>query len=490
MSKITKLKALFVIGFENNQHVIYKNGEVVFKDDRIIFCGKNYKGPFDEEFDAGKSIISPGFIDLDSDIDTDHALIDVAVPKSIQDRFKMGDKFRTKDPYTLEDFYVRQKFSMAQLIKNGITTAMPIEGELFHGFSQTYEEFEVMAHVALELNYRLYVGPSFKSQKAVGFDVEPDREKKSFEDALRFFDNFDGKGEGLIKGFMNPCQISCTRFEILAQAMEFAKSKDIPMRLHACEGLHEWDLLKTMGLESTITYFEKQGMLASNLLIPHCIVAKDSELELLRNYDVSIIHTPIAEINVGTALVSFSKYQDYGINITMGTDAQPNDMIQNMRYALDLDRMFYKQQIFQKYPEQGEAFNRPIENHFNRISAKDVFNAATINAAKALRRNDIGKLAENMKADIIIIDLDDINVGPYQDPIRTILKSCVGNNVSSTIIDGKWLMKDRKLINIDEKLLLNQMQKVYDKFINLYEVYDASNRPIETFFPSEFKIIE
>lgn len=51
-------------------------------------------------------------------------------------------------------------------------------------------------------------------------------------------------------------------------------------------------------------------------------------------------------------------------------------------------------------------------------------------------------------------------------------------------------MKDRKLINIDEKLLLNQMQKVYDKFIHLYEVYDASNRPIETFFPSEFKIIE
>lgn len=406
MSKITKLKALFVIGFENNQHVIYKNGEVVFKDDRIIFCGKNYKGPFDEEFDAGKSIISPGFIDLDSDIDTDHALIDVAVPKSIHDRFKMGDKFRTKDPYNLEDFYVRQKFSMAQLIKNGITTAMPIEGELFHGFSQTYEEFEVMADVALELGYRLYVGPSFKSQKAVGFDVEPDREKKSFEDALRFFDNFDGKGEGLIKGFMNPCQISCTRFEILAQAMEFAKSKDVPMRLHACEGLHEWDLLKTMGVDSTITYFEKQGMLASNLLIPHCIVAKDSELELLRNYDVSIIHTPIAEINVGTALVSFSKYQDYGINITMGTDAQPNDMIQNMRYALDLDRMFYKQQIFQKYPEQGEAFNRPIENNFNRISAKDVFNAATINAAKALRRNDIGKLAENMKADIIIINLD------------------------------------------------------------------------------------
>lgn len=204
-----------------------------------------------------QSIISPGFIDLDSDIDTDNALIDVDVPKSLEDRFKMGDKFRTKAPYTLEDFYIRQKFSIAQLIKNGIITAMPIEGELFHSFSQSYEEFEVMAKVALELNYRLYVGASFKSQKAQGFEVEEDREKKSFEEALRFFEDFDGKGNGLIKGFMNPCQINCTRIEILAKAMEFAKAKNIPMRLHGCEGLHEWDLLKSKGLDNTIPYLEK-----------------------------------------------------------------------------------------------------------------------------------------------------------------------------------------------------------------------------------------
>ncbi|WP_300384672.1 hypothetical protein [Clostridium sp.] len=76
-----------------------------------------------------------------------------------------------------------------------------------------------------------------------------------------------------------------------------------------------------------------------------------------------------------------------------------------------------------------------------------------------------------MKADIIIIDLDDISVGPYQDPIRTLLKSCVGNNVSSTIIDGKWIMKNKKLINIDEKLLLNEMKRyminllIYMKFM-------------------------
>ena len=122
------------------------------------------------------------------------------------------------------------------------------------------------------------------------------------------------------------------------------------------------------------------------------------------------------------------------------------------------------------------------------LVAKDIFNAATINAAKALRRDDIGKLQENMKADIIIIDIDDISVGPYQDPIRTILKSCVGNNVSSTIIDGKWLMKNKKPINIDEKLLLNQMQN-NDKLINLYEVYDAYNRPVETFFHQNLILI-
>jgi cytosine/adenosine deaminase-related metal-dependent hydrolase len=488
MQNIVKLTARFVIGHDGSDHVVYENGVVVYQGDTILSCGKEYEGDVDETLDAGLSIISPGFIDLDSDIDTDHALTDVAFPRDPEDAFRMGDKFRTVDPYTDEDLRIRHTYSMAQLIKNGITTAMPIEGELFHGWSQSAHEFEIMADVALKMGCRLYLGPSFKSFPGRGLPYDAKRSEQSFADAIDFFEKLDGSGNGLLRGFMNPCQINCTTVEILQKAMEFAKDRGIPMRLHACEGLHEWELIQEKGGESTIAYFESIGLLSPHLLIPHCIVARDREIRTLADHGVSIIHTPVAEINFGNALVSFAKYQHFGVNIAMGTDAQPDDMIQNMRLAWNLDRQFHRREIFNVYPEQGDAYNLLDGNpQYPRITGADIFRAATTNGAKAVGREDIGRLSRGAKADIIVIDLDDLSVGPHQDPIRTLLVSCVGNNVTHTIVNGRMLMQDRRLLEIDEGILMQKAQEVYDKFVHLYMKYDKWNRPIETFFPPEFK---
>jgi cytosine/adenosine deaminase-related metal-dependent hydrolase len=488
MRDIVKLTARFVIGHDGNDHIVYENGVVVYQGDTILFCGKEYDGHADETLDAGLSIISPGFIDLDSDIDTDHALTDVAFPRNPQDAFCMGEKFRTVDPYTDEDFQVRQMYSMAQLIKNGITTAMPIEGELFHGWSQSCHEFEIMADTALKMGCRLYVGPSFKSSAGPGLPYDAKRSEQSFADAVSFFEKFDGMGNDLLRGFMNPCQINCTTEEILLRAMGFAKDHGIPMRLHACERLHEWELIKGKGGESTLAYLETIGLLSQHLLIPHCIVARDREIELLADYGVSLIHTPVAEINFGTALVSFSKYQHFGVNIAMGTDSQPDDMIQNMRLAWNLDRQFFQREIFNVYPKHGDAHNLLSgQPRYPRITGADIFRAATTNGAKALGRKDIGRLSRGAKADIIVIGLDDLSVGPHQDPIRTLLMNCVGNNVTHTIINGRMLMQDRRLLGIDEHGLMQKAQEVYDKFVHLYMQYDRWNRPIEVFFPPEFR---
>src|SRR5215471_4243010 len=109
--KITKIKGKFLIGHDGKSHVIYG-------------------GHVDETIDAGTSIVGPGFIDLEADIDTDHALQDVVVTEGRQ-WCDLGDKYCTADFYTEDDFRDRQTYSIAQLIRNGITTAMPIMGEFF-----------------------------------------------------------------------------------------------------------------------------------------------------------------------------------------------------------------------------------------------------------------------------------------------------------------------------------------------------------------------
>ncbi|PKM86314.1 MAG: hypothetical protein CVU85_08310 [Firmicutes bacterium HGW-Firmicutes-10] len=491
-NKRTLLHGKFVIGFDGTQHVVYEDGDVVYEGDEVIFVGHDYSGMYDEYWDVGLSIISPGFIDLEADIDTDHANFDVALfhkfPKA-GSTWEPNEKFRTRDPYTDEDFYIRQKYSMAQLIMNGITTAMPIAGEQFHGWGQSYHEFEIMAQTAKEMGIRAYLGPSFKSRAERDRPDDPARERESFDDAIRYCTQFNGANNDRIRTFLNPCQIAVTNTEILKKAMDEAKAMDMPMRLHACEEDIEWKYTLPRFGKTTIDLFEELGLLNPRLLVPHALTVKDSELKKLAANGVTVIHTPIAEINYGAGLFSFAKYQSYGINLTIGTDAQPTDMIQNMRLAWDIDRLCECRILFSRYGEDStitDAFQ--LEQDYPKTSAAEIFNAVTINGAKALGRTDIGNLSVGAKADIIVVDLDDLSVGPYEDPIRTLLVSCVGNNVKHTIIDGITRMKDRVVIGIDEPALKKEAQRVFEKYLSLFQEYDAQGRPLSYFCPPSMPI--
>ena len=127
---------------------------------------------------------------------------------------------------------------------------------------------------------------------------------------------------------------------------------------------------------------------------------------------------------------------------------------------------------------------------YPKTNAADIFNAATLNGAKALGRDDLGRLAPGARADIIVIDLDDLRVGPYEDPLRTLVVSCVGNNVRHTIIGGEVRMKDWKLVGVDEKKLMREAQTVFEKYLGLFGEYDAQHRPLSVFCPPSAPLIK
>ncbi|NCB41990.1 MAG: hypothetical protein EOM59_05170 [Clostridia bacterium] len=486
------LRGKFVVGYDGSKHVIYEDGDVVYEGNTIIFVGHNYSGSYDELWDTGLSVISPGFIDLEADIDNDHANFDVVLFKKYPEHgpnWEQGNEDRIEDPYSDEDFYIRQKYSMAQLIMNGITTAMPIAGERFHAWSQSAHEFEIMAQTSKEMGVRMYLGPSFKSRLGRNRQDDPAREKQSFREAVSYCEKYDKTNGDMIRAFMNPCQIAITNPEILKAAMNVATSMKIPMRLHACEEDVEWKYMIPKYGKTTIDFFEELGLLNPALIMPHAITVKDSEIKKLVENNVSVVHTPIAEVNYGAALFSYAKYQASGINLTIGTDAQPVDMIQNMRLAWDLDRICEWKVLFTRYGEDGSMTDLfAHEGPYPKTTAADFFNAATINGAKALNRKDIGVLAKGAKADIIVIDLDDLAVGPYEDPIRTLIVSCVGNNVKHTIIDGITRMKDRKLVGIDESALKLDAQRVFERFLRLYGKFDANHRSLSELCPPSMPI--
>jgi cytosine/adenosine deaminase-related metal-dependent hydrolase len=491
----TKITAEFVIGYQDGDHIIFNDGEVVFENDKVIFVGHNFADPVDRLIDSGHAIVSPGFIDLDALVDIDHGILDVAVPHKPGDNFELDvQRFRSVDAFDREFWQVKQRLSVAQLIMNGITTAMPIAGDFFRGWAETYEEFEDFADIAAEFGLRMYLGPSYRTFARHRQYGEPDFERggKSMQDAFRYVETYEDTFDGLIRTFLSPCQISYLTEDYLIRSKEFSDKNNIPIRLHACEGMYEVGYLFDHFGKTTIEYLADLEFLGPLTIIPHAIYVNEmighglmpqrDELELLAESGTSIIHTPIAEAHGGLALNSFSRYHEAGVNITMGTDTHPADMIQNLNFGWNLTRIF----------ERGEVFNEYTSNprKLKPVTAADFFQAATINGAKALCRNDIGKLSPGAKADIIIIDLNSLRVGPVEDPIRTLIMNTTGANVRDVVINGRFVMQDYQIPGLDVNNLLEEAQSCFDQFKNMYSVYDLQKRPPKTFFPDSFPVIK
>lgn len=484
---ITKVTGKYVIGYDGNDHVIFENGEVVYKDDTIIYVGHNYEGEVDEVIDGGNSIISPGFIDLDALGDIDHALIFEEISPDMRKGLYWAEEYFDNDRkewMSPEEEAFKSLYAYSQLIMHGVTTAMPITSVNYKKCAETYEEIVAAAHHAGKLGLRVYLGPSYVSgmhvmQENGQLKVKwmEEEGKAGLDRAIKFVETFNGAYDGLINGVLVPERVELQTEEILKKSKEYAKKLGVPIRLHAAQGEFEYGQIYGKHNKSTISYLNDIGFLDANTLIPHVIYASgyskledksDKDLETLIETGATVIHCPLVYSRSGQALESFGRYIRKGVNMSMGTDTFPPDMIKNFTVgsclALHIDN------------------GRP-ENHF-----REFFRAATLGGAKALGRDDLGKLAKGARADIIIIDLSGYHMGTIDDPIRTLCLSGSGSDVKTSIINGKVVMKDRVIPNFDYKEAQEKAQKYYEKMKKSYLGRSMSNLSVDEFFKPSFKV--
>lgn len=486
---ITKIKGKYVIGYNGNDHVIFEDGQVVYENDTIIYVGHDYSGKVDEVIDAGNSIVSPGFIDLDALGDIDHALIFNEISPEMKKSLFWSEGYFDNDRkewMSTEEEAFKSLYAYSQLIMHGVTTAMPITSVNYKKCAETYEEIVAAAHHAGKLGLRVYLGPSYVSGMHViqsNGDMKVkwmiEEGKEGLERAVKFIERFDGAYDGLINGVLVPERVELQTEEILIKSKEYAESFGCPIRLHAAQGEFEYNEIFNKHNKSTIAYLNDIGFLDENILIPHVIYASgysklqdktDDDLEILVNTGATVIHCPLVYSRSGQALESFGRYIRNGINMSMGTDTFPPDMIKNFAIGSSLAM---------------HVDNSRPENYF-----REFFRAATLGGAKALGRDDLGRLAEGAKADIIIIDLSGYHMGTIDDPIRTLCLSGSGRDVTTSIINGKIVMKDRVIPNFDYKEAQERAQKYYEKMKASYLGRSISKLSVDEFFEPSFKTIK
>ena len=470
------LTADWVIGHDGRSHAIWAGGEVVFERDRIIFVGTGFDGHVDRRIDYGEAVIGPGFVDLDAlgDLDSTVLSFDNGDDHSTgrlwtEDYLKQGPT----EAYTPEEGLFKYRYAFCQLIRNGITTAMPITSMYYRAWAETYHEFAGVAGISGELGLRTYLGPCYMSgitlADAQGNPIQHWDEPRGLAglaEAERFIANFDGAAGGLVRAMLAPDRIETCTPPLLARTAEVARETGVPLRLHCCQSAYEVDLVERLRGVSPYAWLEQLGLLNRQAILPHGIHLRGGDLERLRDSGASIVHCPVVFARDGEALRSFARYRDFGIRIAMGTDTAPPDMLDNLRQGLYLCR---------------------VADGGNTASAADLYNAATLGGAAALGRDDIGRLSPGAQADITVFDLGGFHLGPFIDPIKTMVLAGTGRDFTHSWIAGRPVMIDRAIPGTDLPAMQRQAQRQFEKLKEHQRRHAPGAPPADQVFRPSFR---
>lgn len=480
-----KISARYVLGFDGTQHTLIEDGEVVFDADSIVFVGRNYEGPVDEEHDYGQSLVMPGLIDLDALADIDHLILDSWPSPEVAAGHLWSDDYfanRRRDVFTPPERATVRGFALAQLALHGITTYMPIASEIHSSWAEGYDELVDMAETSRRIGLRGYLGPAYRSgvhvttaagDRAVHFDEALGL--AGLKDAERFMDHAAGLEDPLVTGAFLPCRIETLSEDLMRETARLARKRDALVRLHCLQSPLEEELLQRSAGRGVLELLESTGLFGTRLLIPHAVVidgndpaasAPGGPLDLLARHGVSIVHCPLTSFRYQKQLVSFDRFREAGINLCLGTDSFPPDLVRGMDAGMHLARM--------------------VEGRPDAGALADYFNAATLGGAQALGRADLGRLAPGMQADITVVSLGHFGDGVVEDPLRTLVLNGTARQVTDTFVAGRPVVVGGALPGIDLDVLRVEAQRLFDRMRAAYTGRDIQLRGPDELFPPTY----
>jgi cytosine/adenosine deaminase-related metal-dependent hydrolase len=487
MSMRTLVTASWVIAHDGSSHVEIADGAVLIDGDTIVDVGARTelaRHQADEHIDLGDAVITPGLIDLDALTDIDHLILDSWASPDVSSGFTWSTDYFAA-PRSVFDAAQRRtvrEYALTQLALHGVTSYMPIASEVHSDWAETYEDFVAMAEVSTKLGLRAFLGPSFRSgvnvigadgKRTVQFDEKAGR--RGLADALRFLDHTTQLADPLVTGVLLPCRIETLTPDLLRDVAQAAHQRGALVRLHALQGMSERDFIQHTYGRTPLQLIAESGLLSDRLIVPHGVVldihpdvlgADTGDVAVLADAGVSIVHCPLTNARYAHNLHTFAGYRAQGVNLCLGTDSFPPDLIRGIDVGTQVAKI-----------QAGDLGRGHLAGYFE---------ALWTGGATALHRPDLGRLAAGATADLAAFALDDFRMGVTEDPLRTLVLNGTARDAVLTMVAGKVVMRDGAIPGVDLPALRRAGQELFDVMRAAYPERDHRRRPVDELFPPVF----
>ncbi len=416
---------------------IYRS-DILIEDDIISKISVNITDDFDEQIDAEEYIVTPGFIQT-------HVHLCQTLFRNTAEDLTLLEWLNKKIwPYesmhTPQTLSVSAELGIAELIKSGTTTIMDM-GTVHHHDAV----FEALSRSGM----RAVSGKTMMDAEDTITGLK-ETTTQSINESLRLFEKWHNYDNGrLTYAFAPRFVLSCTE-ELLTETARLSKENNTLLHTHASENPGEIEKIQSIYGMGNIEYFKKIGITGENLCLAHCVWLNENEKSILREDDIKVLHCPSANLKLGSGIAPIPEYRENDITVSIGADGAPCNNNLNIFNEMRLAGLIQR-------PKHGVTA----------LPASEIMKMATINGAKTLQQeNEIGSIEKGKKADITFIHADELHSQPFNDVYNKIIYSTSASDVHNVMINGKWVLKNRNLITLNENNILKSAKKVIKLFLN------------------------
>ena len=416
-----------------NGRVIYgENFEVVEADVLIEGKGiakvaKGINESADTVIDAKGRIVSPAFINL-------HTHSPMGLFRGLADDLPLMDWLQNhiwprEAKLTREYTKVGAYLGALEMIKSGTGT-----------FLDMYFFMDGVAEVTLESGLRGYLSYGM-------IDLgDPEKTGKEIREALRtmeFIEKLDSDRVHFVFGPHAPYTCSIA---LLKEVRRLASEHNKLITIHVSETMAEIGQITERYGKSPVVLLDDIGFLGRDVIIAHGVWLDSRDIQILAREGVTVVHNPGSNMKLASGVMPLQKLLNAGVNVGLGTDGAASNNNLDMLEEMKLAALLHK--VHNLDPTVADA--------------KTVFRMATLNGARALGIK-AGAIKEGYLADIAIIDFNKPHLRPVNSVISHLVYSANGNDVETTIVDGKVLMLDGEVLTLDEEKILDKVEKTIEK---------------------------
>ena len=407
---------------------IIEGADIFIEGNLIKKIGNNLQIKASEVIDGNFLLMTPGFVN-------GHTHLGMSYFRNYADDLKLMDWLENEiwpieNKLTADDIYWSSLLSICENIKSGVTN-----------FCDMYYEMDRVCDATIISGIRGTLTRGLTDNDGKG--------KEKLKSVRELYNNYHNKANGRIKVVPAPHAIYTCSENFLREISDLSKDLDGIINIHLSETKGEVEnSLKEHGM-TPISYVNSLGLLDNHVIAAHCVHITDEEISLIKDKKFYPIYNPTSNLKLASGFTPVEKLLKNNIIMGVGTDGDSSNNSQNLLQDMHI----------------GAIVNKAREMDEQAVKAIEILKMATINGQRALGISKAGLIKEDYLADLTIFNLKSSNFTPKNNLINALVYSATAEDVKDVLCDGKFVMRNRELVNLDEERIKFEVNRHFEELV-------------------------